>query len=324
MKRTTTWGNRTTWGLFATAALLLFGIPAPAEAGNCECYFSRDCPDPKKEYCNWQAKCTRNCELQIDWKPEWGQPPVAQADCDKWIGPCHDNEPQPPNGDDGDGENCEPPTAANPDTGAAIAFKVMDGMCKKRPTPKPVDRAVQEIGDNLQQLVDLANAGGGPVTFSGDAYVADIMINVAQLALGIYDFSSAELDGESPQMADVRDASCAVESLQSLGNALIEEVHAVAAAGAASDSTEPLVARSSLDQLPIECQTWVQRRTHDCQYPHPPEHQHEFPFADGLECIAEQLGAMARSLGVAEADTAPDNTPPIEEQPTEQPTMGKK
>ncbi len=299
-------------GMGLMVLLILFSAPGAVEAGNCECYFSRDCPQPTKQYCNWKAKCTRNCELQIDWEEGWGQPPVSKADCDKWNGPCHDNEPQPPNGDDGDGENCEPSSAKNPDTNADIPFKMMDGMCANNPVPKPVGTAIQEIGEMVEYLINLANAGGGNVELVGDPYVVDIMTNVGQLALGIYDLSTPAAD-TLPLMGDIRDSPCGVETLQAFGDALQAEAQAISDMNAGGGTaTEPMAISTQLDRLSVECRAWVQRRTHDCQYPHPPEHRHEFPFSDGIECISQQLAAMARSMNL-DGTVPPDNTPPTEE-----------
>ncbi len=303
-------------GLAVLGMVILTLAPGVALAGyNCNCYFSTDCRTG--EYCNWDSTCTRNCELQIDWKTSWGQPPVAKADCDSYVGPCHDNKPTPPVGTDGNGANCEPPTVANPeDPTKTINFKVMDGKCTKNPTPKPTGTAVGEINQHTEYLVNLANSGGGDVRLVGDPYVAGLMLSVAQLALGQYDLSSGYAGGDMPRMGDVRDATCGVEAIQVFGEAMAAEVNELGARLGRGEGLidEPLVARSMLEQLSTECQSWVQRRPHDCQYPHPPEHAHVFPFADGLECIADQMGAMVRSLNL---EVGPDGTPPADTDETQ-------
>lgn len=305
---------------FAVSVGLWGALPRVATAANCACYYASDCP--ADHYCDWKATCTRHCELQADWKPEWGQPPTSKADCDKYTGPCHDNEPQPKVGDDGDGENCEPPSVPKPGstTGEKINFKVRDGNCAKNPTPKPADPTQTEVQRATRILVNLADSGGGLVSrLSADAYIDTVMFNVADLALGQYDFAFGVAEGEPAWMADVR-GTCASQALQTLGQALEAEMENALldrlSSTTRSAMTEWLTgkgrkdtigetpdedvsaAREVLATLPADCQTWVQSRPHDCQFPHPEEHHHVFDYADGLDCIAHQLSRMADSMNL--------------------------
>jgi hypothetical protein len=302
--------------VFAVSVGLWGALPRAAAAANCGCYYASDCP--ADNYCNWKADCTRHCELQENWKPEWGQPPTSKADCDKYTGPCHDNEPVPKNGDDGDGENCEPPSAPKPG-GGTVNFKVRDGNCAKNPTPKPIGPARRQVAHATEVLVKLADSGGGAVSqLTVDAYINTVMLNVADLALGQYDFSFSDKEGEPTWMADMR-GTCGSLALQTLSDALTAEMDVAllkklttAARGTMSgfssgksgkhDGTaideDVSVARSVLEKMPLDCQTWVQSRPSDCQFPHPEEHHHPFDYTDGIECIAHQLSRMAGSMNL--------------------------
>ncbi|HSN89426.1 MAG TPA: hypothetical protein VL025_21865 [Thermoanaerobaculia bacterium] len=302
--------------VFAVSLGLWGASPRAAVAANCQCYYASDCP--ADNFCDWTASCTRHCELLETWKPEWGQPPTSKADCDKYTGPCHDNEPVPKNGDDGDGENCEPPSAPKPG-GGTVGFKVRDGNCKKNPTPTPVEPAQRQVQNAAKTLVTLADSGGGPVSvLSTNAYINTVMLNVADLSLGQYDFSLSQGEGEPTWMADMR-GTCGSIALQTLSDALSAEMDdallkrlTTAARGAMADwmtgksrkhgadgiGEDVSVGRSVLERMPADCQTWVQTRPHDCQFPHPEEHHHPFDYTDGLECIAHQLSRMADSMNL--------------------------
>lgn len=291
------------------AALPLL-TPREASAANCECYLSSDCRT--NEYCNWNDGCTRHCELQGAWQAGWGSPPVSRADCDSYTGACHDNQPQPPNGNDGDGENCEPPSATSP-TGTVINFKVRDGNCATKPvaTHDETD-PLPGVDSASEHLVELAEQGGGPVLLAvGDPYLHTMMYNLATLALGQYDFV---LRGDSAPavMADVR-GTCAAEALRVLGDGLRAEIQMarrgrIAARrgeeqrrrpGRESDeSVAPSPAHDILHLLSPQCQEWIQTRPHNCQFPHPEGHHHPFEHEDGLDCIAHELQAMAQSLNL--------------------------
>jgi len=286
-------------------ALLLLA-PGAAAAANCGCYLAKDCR--VNEYCNWSDGCTRHCELQGAWKPEWGAPPISKADCDKYTGPCHDNEPQPPTGDDGDGENCEPPSATPPGGGPAINFKVRDGNCATNPiVAEPAD-PLPRVGTVTETLVQLAEGGGGPVLLAPSSYVDTLMLNLGILALGQYDFVMPH--GTSlGYMADVR-GTCGAEALRALGEGLAGEIQVARNRRAmrrvddglarlgASDTPAPSPAREALDTLSPACQEWIQTREHNCEFPHPAAHHHAFDYVDGLDCIAHQLRAMAESLNL--------------------------
>jgi hypothetical protein len=299
------------------AALIVLALaaaaPQAASAANCQCYYSSDCSDPTTYYCNWKAECTRHCELQGTWKADWGQPPVSKADCDKYTGPCHDNEPQPPMGDDGDGENCEPPTTTNPD-GDKMSFKVRDGNCAKRETVTPKEPAEEEVRQATGTLLQTLEAGGGFVALAISPYMADVMENLALLALGQYDYAFAP-EGEPSWMADVR-GTCGAEAIQALSDGLLAEMDAAVSMASVmpvatafgrpspGGTSHPFLtadgshASEILRSLPAECQEWVQSRPHDCQFPHPEEHHHVFDYEDGIACISAQLGAMAGSMNL--------------------------
>ena len=288
--------------LCLTALSLL--APREAVAANCECYYSTDCGS--NQYCNWNDPCTRHCELQGAWLPAWGSPPVSRADCDSYIGACHDNLPQPPNGDDGDKQNCEPPTATTP-TGGTLKFKMRDGMCATRPVVGEAD-PLPDVETTTDDLVALAEQGGGLALLQADPYVRTMMFNLATLALGQYDF---RLRGPEPAvMADVR-GTCAAEALRVLGAGLEAEIglarrhratpHGGEAGTRHSGEEHDVVQVSGpaydlLQTLSPQCQEWIQTRPHNCQFPHPEEHEHVFDYEDGLHCIAHQLQSMARSL----------------------------
>lgn len=291
-----------------TLVALLLLAPGAAVAANCGCYLASDCR--VNEYCNWQDGCTRHCELQGAWKPEWGSPPVSKADCDKYIGPCHDNEPQPPKGDDGDGENCEPPNATPPGGGAAINFKVRDGNCATKTVAAEPGDPLPGVIVTTDELVELAEDGGGPVLLSPSSYVDTLMLNVGILALGQYDFVMPQ-GGALGYMADVR-GTCGADALRALGKGLVGEIQVARGAhrramrrvddpiGRLDDSDTPVPspAREALDALTPACQEWIQSRPHNCEYPHPEAHHHPFDYVDGIDCLAHQLQAMARSLNL--------------------------
>lgn len=262
-------------------------VPTAAQTMNCFCYFDDDCGEGA--YCDWTALCNRHCELQKVWLPEWGQPPVAQADCDSYTGPCRDKEPDPPVGDDGDHENCEPPLATPP-TGKPIFFKIRDGMCAARPkqAQREPRQDAREVQQATQTLAELAQTGGGEVILDVSPYIRTMMHNVGLLALGPESFSLPILGG-SPFMADTPD-TCDHEALKALGEALRKETLR------GSGVSHGTIAHGVLKKLPPPCQRKVQSHSHSCQYPHPAAHHHPFPYRDGLHCIAEQLAAMARSL----------------------------
>lgn len=299
--------------VFAVSVGLWGALPREAAAANCQCYYARDCP--ANNFCDWTAACTRHCELQENWKPEWGQPPTSKADCDSYTGACHDTKPSPPNGNDGDGENCEPPSAPKPG-GGTVDFKVRDGNCKQNPTPKPVGPAQRQVRHATEIFVNLADSGGGAVTqLTADAYINTVMLNVGGLALGQYDFSLSDREGEPTWMGDVR-GTCGSIALQTLGDALNAEIDAALTRKLATSARTAMsgfstgkhdgvaldedvsAAKSVLEKMSPDCQTWVQSRPHDCQFPHPEEHHHVFEYADGIECIAHQLYRMADSMNL--------------------------
>jgi hypothetical protein len=283
--------------------------PREASAANCECYLSSDCRT--NEYCNWNDGCTRHCELQGAWQAGWGSPPVSRADCDQYTGACHDNLPQPPNGNDGDGENCEPPNATAPN-GTTINFKVRDGNCATKPVvaregPNPLPG----VETTTEHLVELAEQGGGLVLLQADPYLNTMMYNMATLALGQYDFLLR--GGSTPAvMADVR-GTCAAEALRVLGEGLTAEIQVARRSRVAARPGEERMRRPDgesgqshasgpaheiLHTLSPQCQEWLQTRPHNCQFPHPEGHHHPFEHEDGLDCIAHELQAMARSLNL--------------------------
>lgn len=312
--------GRTAWLVAVVALVLCSGavLSPTALAANCGCYYSTDCtatpPEGQEAYCDWQADCTRHCELQTNWDSTWGQPPTSKADCDKYKGPCHDDLPVPKNGDDGDGENCEPPTAKTPQRPPqTVNFKVRDGNCSTRKKTVPVPPQQQQVDEQevnraTDQLVDTANNGGGTIELPISEYMRSVMHNLGILALGQYDYSTPV--GRTPEMGDVR-GTCGALVLDTLGRALVEEIRTGARRHGSSfkgigraDHAEDAVAsprgysaRELIASMPQECVTWVQSRAHNCKYPHPAAHHHTFEYPDGVTCIADQIGAMAASLG---------------------------
>ena len=290
---------RTQSALIAFAVAAIIALPAPTHATNCDCYYSTDCADG--EYCNWQSTCTRHCELQGDWDPAWGAPPQSGPQCDDWVGPCHDDQPQPPVGNDGDGHNCEPPTAANPGGGAAFGFKVRDGMCTKRKV-KVVGHIQQledaaEVDAATRDILNLLQVGGGEVRLNASPYVRDVVYNLSILAVGLYNFRSNT--NTNPFLADLRGEPCAEQAIATLGRALGDAIIA------RSHGNKP-VEWSAVDMLaPMspECATWMETRAHNCEFPHP--HAHIFEYPNGLECIASNVQAMAASLYTARLRSKP-------------------
>ena len=287
-------------------AILVLALTStlPVLAANCTCYYASDCADG--QYCNWQDQCTRHCELQGTWNPNWGAPPQSRPDCDSWSGPCHDDQPVPPNGNDGDGENCEPPSANTP-AGGTMNFKMRDGVCATRPVkqvdPKLIKQDAAEVERATQELVGLAQSGGGLVVLNNSPYVTDVMHNLATLALGLYDYAS-RLDGP-PIMGDVR-GTCGPVVLATLGEALRAEILSGATIARpfvkrGENHADTLLApgegaQAVLSTLSYECAQWVQSRPMNCQYPHPVEHAHVFEYPDGISCIAHQIVSMSQSL----------------------------
>lgn len=280
---------------------LLVSSLFPSLAANCTCYYDSDCA--KGQYCNWQDACTRHCELQGTWDPAWGAPPQSTPDCDNWIGACHDNEPNPSEGENGDGENCEPPKTTNP-TGGEMGFKMRDGVCNTRPIKKkPVQQQedAEQVSMATRELVSISESGGGVVDLPLQPYLRDVMYNLALLAVGQYDFRSRL--GGSPVMADVR-GTCGPEVIATFGKALREEILRVGqfpprsarVSPSASQPPRGWYARQILQSLSAECSQWVQSRPHNCQYPHPEAHHHAFDYEDGIHCLASNIGSMAVSL----------------------------
>lgn len=54
-------------------------------------------------------------------------------------------------------------------------------------------------------------------------------------------------------------------------------------------------------EIPAACPTYVTFGR--CQFPHPVEHDHEFPYADGLACLEAELGRAVQSILVGPMPT---------------------
>lgn len=309
-----------------TRALLIFSLAVAAalfspaaEAANCTCYLDGDCGN--NEHCNWADACTRHCEIQDPWDPSWGAPPTSTADCDSYSGQCHDNLPQPPQGTDGNGKTCEPPTAPKPG-GGTVGFKIRDGKCATKTCaeePIPVDEYRAEAVDGINELVWLFLAGGDrPLEFGTDPDTAVILGSLAFLTLG--NDAHAPLEPGGPRWLRAVDHPCAIEAIISLSDAFLAELDALSSDGRSAPiafigtpaddrehhegySFEPEPTRRGdwagallRTSLSAECRSWVQIQPHNCQFPHPAAHGHPFLYDDGIHCIAEQIAAMAASV----------------------------
>ena len=287
MKNTRVWIRSALVVIAAPAAVAAL---APARAANCTCYYASDCAEG--QYCNWQDACTRHCELQGTWEPEWGAPPQSTPECDSWIGACHDNEPDPPDGSNGDGENCQPPHATPPGGGPEMDFKMRDGVCNTRKVKKVEGPTPHGGGQDVERatgtLLDLLEAGGGEVHLNiADPYLRDVVYNLEILAVGLYDFQS-NANG-NPTLTDLRSEPCAEQAISALGAALTTEIR-----GHGRGSPHQASAAEMFATMSPTCQTWMETRSHNCQFPHP--HAHHFDYENGLECIADNIRAMAESL----------------------------
>jgi hypothetical protein len=194
-------------------------------------------------------------------------------------------------------------------------FKVRDGDCTKGKRPTAIESGRQQVQRSTQVLLDFVFAGGGFVVLHETPYFNDVMHNVAGLALGQEDYVFPDVPADPSFMGDVR-GTCAAQVLQGLGEGLLAEMDRAVASPVLTTSANgsPTVFGRPLDDaaltstakgeaayailtaLPPDCQEWVQSRPHNCQFPHPEEHHHPFDYDDGLDCIAQQLASMARSM----------------------------
>ena len=296
------------------AGLLLFAGPAVQAAIGlpCGCYFNLDCPDPDRQYCDWQSNCSRHCLPAATPPAKKGASPQCDGDPEgDGPGPCFDREPQPPVGDDGDGSACK-----KADPAETTHYKMQDGVCKedKRECPFAPPSDLSEGFQNWTDAFQQAGEGGGGEPASNEvdlaeraiptpgcrANVRDAALNMATLCLG----DKFQQPGGANENGFVDDLTgpqneCARQLIAACGQGL--------AAAVLQPGTGAVTAH--LATLSGPCQSYANGLPTHCLFPHPSEHGHPFPFTDGPDCIAEQLEAAARALTTGGSDVPTLSTP---------------
>jgi len=304
------------WCLVLLTASAVAALDSPARSssatnGNCDCYYSSDCANPQKQYCNYQSACTRHCVPAAD--PDDPNNDGATAECDgdpELDGPghCVDNEPTPPNGTDGDGDQC-----AKNDPTDTTTYKIRDGSCTWRPKREQTPGQLETMSGGIHGwIIDLANLidnGGGhprPLSdFLGAHEVGgrralreleDVVMIVTTFSLGQAFTQPNDVAPQGVVVLNEADFVCGRELVLAAGEGFVDEILA--------PGSNAVYDRLSL--LSDECRAFANSRTTNCLYPHPPSHGHEYPFVDAIDCIATELEAVARSLTTP---SHPANTP---------------
>lgn len=296
--------------LFFVVAVSCGFITPKAMAAECGCYFQDDCPEPKKQYCNRQSACTRRCVKGTQCTPSSKTAVGVTPQCDDdpeldGPGACYDDKPVPPVGTDGNGKQCDHATDAH---------KVCDGDCTWNPAKCPAEENSQDLGDSMDHwglAFAIAGSGGGGEPNAGEVALAesfvessgcqndvrDVALTMAFVCLGD-NFVNPSLSQPNGSIGDLSGPQnqCARDVLDMCRLGMREELLAPSSGAIAS----------RLNMLSPTCRDYANGLHTHCQFPHPPEHGHPFPYVDGIACMADELEAAAFSL-------SPETIPAVSE-----------
>ncbi|MBI4601214.1 MAG: SBBP repeat-containing protein [Planctomycetes bacterium] len=233
----------------------------------CNCYYSCDCPgysSENKVYCGSYGACNFQPYGTLDPTTCIGGP-----SCEKpFDGGCHIQ-----------------PTAIFASSQAAVLRAVTLWLLAFEAAGArgggPPDRAL------------VARARDVPLAAEEHEAVRELAIQVQALYLGIVQrgglFTPPARSGDEPLEPQENGAVAALDRCRLDVAAKIREAISAELEAPRRGSFERRMA-----EIPKACPDY--ETPGRCEFPHPPEHGHEFPFADGIDCLTEELGAALRGL----------------------------